>query len=258
MQLSFKTLVVTAVAVIALFNAASIQVFAQDEVIIKGKKMLQLGENRNDAKALTEAQAYFEGLMNAQSTAPQKALTHYYAGYAGYRLANTTTNDDQRDAYLDNAMQHLETCVELDKNFADGFALLSGIYGRKSTGMISAMKYGPKASTAGETALKLDPKNPRALILGATSLFFRPAMWGGDKKKAVEQWQRAAQILDDAPTKETAQPTWGHEEAYAWLGQAFADEGNADAARAAYDRALEINPDYGWVKNVLYPKLAKK
>jgi tetratricopeptide (TPR) repeat protein len=227
--------------------------------IIAGKQMLQAGENRNNAAKLIEARTYFEKLIASSSTPPQKTLALYYAGYACYRLVNTTQNDTEREAFVDAGIKHLETCVQLDKTFADGHALLAGCYGRKAgMGMMNAMKYGSKSGETMQAALQLAPNNPRAMIMSGTSLYYRPAMFGGDKKKAVELWQRAAQILDETPATETSQPSWGHEEAYAWLGQAFADEGNKDAAKAAYERALEINPEYGWVKNVLMPNLAKK
>lgn len=220
--------------------------------------MLQTAENRNDAAKLIEAQAYFEKLA-AGLPADQKALALYYAGYACYRLTNAIQDATQKEALMDVGIKHLEACIGLDKGFADGYALLAGLYGRKAgMGMMNSMKYGAKSSETMQAAFKLAPNNPRAMIMSGSSLYFRPAMFGGDKKKAVELWQRAAQILDGTPKAETPQPNWGHEEAYAWLGQAFADEGNTDAAKASYERALEINPDYGWVKYALLPALAKK
>jgi tetratricopeptide (TPR) repeat protein len=33
------------------------------------------------------------------------------------------------------------------------------------------------------------------------------------------------------------------------------DRGNLEEARAAFERALEINPEFGWVKHTLLPSL---
>jgi len=49
-------------------------------------------------------------------------------------------------------------------------------------------------------------------------------------------------------------PDWGKPEVYAWIGVAYLDKNDHANARTALDRALAIAPDYGWVKNYLYPK----
>jgi tetratricopeptide (TPR) repeat protein len=50
-------------------------------------------------------------------------------------------------------------------------------------------------------------------------------------------------------------PSWGHAEAYAWLGQFAAADGDREAARAAYEQALRLAPSYTWVSRVLLPDL---
>jgi tetratricopeptide (TPR) repeat protein len=249
----------SAFSVVSVFAQAASQAASQADfnTIFAAKQLLTNATVTGSVGKITESAATFAKLSETVS-APQKPLAHYYAGLANYRLTTLERDETKREQATDEALKHLEQATELDKTFADAFALLSSVYGMKAKGMIGGMKFGPKSASVMETAQKLAPKNPRVLLLAATSLYFKPAMWGGDKKKAVETWQQAASIFDDTKKADTYLPDWGHEETYAWLGQAFASEGNTDAAKASYERALEIRPDYAWVKYVLLPKLAQK
>ena len=49
------------------------------------------------------------------------------------------------------------------------------------------------------------------------------------------------------------QPVWGHDEVYAWIGLAHLDRDERGRARAALEKALEIEPEFGWVRYVLLP-----
>jgi tetratricopeptide (TPR) repeat protein len=251
---TFKSLVAL-VAIV--FSLATVRVIADEtvQIIAKGKQLLRTGTSKNDVPMLREAARYF---VNAATTSPHKALCYYYASYANFRLVNTAKSEAEQDAFVDEAVKYAEQSLALDDKFADAHALLASCYGRKAKGMLGGMKYGPKASKSMEQALALAPNNPRVLMLNATSLYFKPEMWGGDKQKALEHWQKAAEIFDASPKQQTLQPDWGHEEAYAWIGYAMLESGNTDGAKAAFDRALSLNPDYGWVKYDLYAKLATK
>jgi predicted TPR repeat methyltransferase len=52
-------------------------------------------------------------------------------------------------------------------------------------------------------------------------------------------------------------PHWGHTEALTWLGFARQKTGDLAAARAAWQQALAIEPNYAWVKFALLPSLDK-
>ncbi|MCS3785375.1 tetratricopeptide repeat protein [Salinibacter ruber] len=53
-------------------------------------------------------------------------------------------------------------------------------------------------------------------------------------------------------------PSWGHAEAHAWVGVAHMEAERYDPARTAFETALDLNPDYGWVRSVLLPRLEKQ
>jgi tetratricopeptide (TPR) repeat protein len=264
--LNTARILVASVCLMILFgHALSTRAYAQSAQsdLIAQKQALFKAVSRNETAKFAELQKAFDNLFASQ----KQPLAAYYAAYTLQRMAITSKGDGKETLLLD-ACKRLEDCLSAQgltpAIIHEAQALLASCYGQLAgTGMMNGMKYGGKSSTLMDETLRAAPNNPRALLMSATSLYFKPAMFGGDKKKAVEQWQRAAQIFDqEAEAKKSpnpvVEPDWGHDEVYAWLGQSFVDEGNADAAKASYERALEINPEYSWVKYVLMPKLAKK
>ena len=82
-------------------------------------------------------------------------------------------------------------------------------------------------------------------------------MFGGSKEKGLQGFQRAAELFAQEDPVNPIHPVWGHSRTYAWLGIAYQDRGELELARAAFEKALEINPGFGWVKYVLLPELEK-
>jgi tetratricopeptide (TPR) repeat protein len=103
-----------------------------------------------------------------------------------------------------------------------------------------------------EEAIKLEPKNPRVRLIEAL------VIW--DKAGKKEQAQRdlalkklkEVTLMFEAARRGAAQlPEWGAAEAYAWLGRALLDRGDAVGAREAIERSLLIAPDYAFARTLL-------
>ena len=230
-----------------------------DSLLAQSIEQLERGTTRGDAGLLTGARAAFERATAAESRA---ALAHYYVGLADYRLIDRAAGD-RREHYMDDAQAHLERATELRPDWSEAHALLASVYGRKAAGgMISGIRYGRKAGRAMDRATSLAPSNPRVLLVEAISLYNKPAMFGGDKEKAVERLRDAIQQFEtDSVTARSEAPgplapRWGHAEAYAWLGIAHMQAGRSEAARRAFEAALDVRPNYAWVTKELLPKLA--
>jgi len=226
-----------------------------DSLILKGKRLLHQGYNQNNLDQLHRARTLF---VRATSGPEHTALAHYYVGLARYRTINLVQDDeDQTLRYMNDAINHLEEAIELKPNFAEAHALLSGLYGQK-TGMqpFKAMTLGPKSDRAMERAKELAPENPRVMLIDGTGDYFKPSMFGGDKDAALKKFERAAQLAAQEQVDDPLMPSWGYAEAYAWIGYAHMEADRTKEARHAFERALEINPDYGWVKEVLLPQVA--
>lgn len=118
----------------------------------------------------------------------------------------------------------------------------------------------PEVRTLRARAFALHPENPRALIMDAGLIFNTPPERGGDRQKGLALWKRAITLFEQEAAKPAAdplRPDWGLVLSYAWvcdLHLAMRPR-QIDEARAAARKALEMRPDFWYVKEVIAPRL---
>ncbi len=241
-----------------LLAVADVQAQTPDSLIMHGKKLIAEALNKWEIAEMQKARAHFERLLAGKK---HEALVRYYLGYCDYRLVifhQQKKNNEMMKKHLDEAINHLEAAVKLNNKSAEAYALLASCYGQKvGLSPMLGMTLGPKSGMTMQSAQQLAPNNPRVILLDAIGTYYKPAMFGGSKDAGLAGFKRAAEFFDKEKITDPLQPDWGHEEAYAWIGVAYLDKNDKAAARAAFERALEIAPDYGWVKHQLYPKAAE-
>jgi len=214
-----------------------------------------------DLGRLTNAAAMIDRVL---TVTPNDLLLLYYRSLALYRMASIYTGQKKRDEAkraLEEADLLLEQAISKSPT-AEALALRSGVIGLiigSSGNPMSGMTLGPKASGLLDRAKELEPKNPRVWLVSGMSAMFTPKMFGGGTDRAEQDFRKALTYFEtDQPV--TPAPSWGRADAYIWLGQALHKNDKIDEARVAYQKALELQPNNGWVQNVLLPSLdgAKK
>ena len=236
-----------------------VQAQSTRQLLLEGKEMLADGANHDDQDKLLKVRALFEQAIDDDSLA---IFAHYYAASAASELANILHALDDSDhnrkilEYVNYAIDHLEAATERDETFAEGWLMLSAVYGQKMTVRpLQAVTLGRKFNRAMSRARELAPDNPRVVLLRAITAYNLPRIVGGNKERALEGLYRAARLFEEEVVEDPVLPSWGHEDVYARLGIVFMDRGNLEEARTAFERALEINPEFGWVKHTLLPSL---
>lgn len=229
------------------------------ELFLQGKELLDDGTNRRDIDQLLDARAIFEQILENDSL---PTLAHYYAASVSSDIANTLTDRKESGgrreirAHINYAIDHLETAVEMDETFAEGWVLLSTSYAHKiSVNPLNAVSLRRKYNRAMSRAIELEPDNPRIVLLKGIMDYNIPGILGGDKERAIAGLNRAASIFLEEIVENPVMPSWGHDHAHARLGIAYMDQGELEMARSSFERALEINPDFGWVIDDLIPSL---
>jgi tetratricopeptide (TPR) repeat protein len=241
---------------------------AADSLLVSGKQMLRAGENGDSLDAMYAAKATFERALAdtalvAASTSSAESWGHYYIALADYRIADylLAAGEENKGAaseHLKTAVEHLKEATRLDPQAAEAYSLLSSVYGWQiGLSPMKSMLLGPRVGQASRKAQQLAPDNPRVVLSAAISDFNTPEMFGGSKEKGLQGFQRAAELFAQEEPTDPIQPVWGHREAYAWLGIAYQNQGELESARAAFEKALEIDPDFGWVRDWLLPELEK-
>lgn len=232
---------------------------AQAEQFAEIRQTIETAIDSLQPEQLVETDA--ELAMLAESNDPQiRKYALYYRGYSNYRLHSSIPgiDEDQKEKYLDEAIEMFKKAVEIDPDFAEAQAMLGSCYGQKADGIFSGMKYGPKSDEAMRKAKELAPDNPRVVMLNAIGTLFKPAMFGGSTEGAIKGFKRAIELFDNWQPPNVFAPRWGDAEVYAWLGQAYAMNEQYEKAREAYHRGLDVKPGYPWIKEVLLPELKKK
>lgn len=187
---------------------------------------------------------------------PEHGLLHHYLGYTLYRLGTLRFDSDPNRALatLFESESALLRAIELGP-IPESYALMSSVLGRQIVSDETAMNLSMRARSQMDRALAAGPRNPRVKVLEGIRAFHTPSMYGGGYDIALDRFLAAAALFEeDEPAPPL--PAWGHAEAYAWLGQTYAELKRPEEARAAYERALEIEPSYAWVRDVLLPALS--
>ena len=258
-----KTVVYLGTIVLAglFLSNGSAQGQSSREVLIRGMAVLTDGASKRDYNQILEGREIMEQVPEDDSLA---IWAHYYAAAASSDLANMIREEGSPGgkkeiaAHLNNAIKHLETAVKIDPTFADGWMLLSSAYVHKiNVRPFKALRLSRKYRRARSKAVELEPMNPRVKLMKGIIDYELPAFVGGDKKLAEKEMNEALLIFSEEVIDHPFRPSWGHDQVYARLGIIYMDRGDLEDARAAFSRSLELNPDYGWVKQELIPSLEK-
>lgn len=172
-----------------------------------------------------------------------------------YGLLNITMVDSDKKLfsdYADGCQERLESLTESNKYGAEAKALLSGLYGFKiAYSPMKGMLYGPKSSNLLDQAMEENPSSPIVLKMYASNQYFTPEMWGGDKEIALKAFEKSTENfrINDQ------EKNWMNLDNLAWIGMIYQEEGELDKAKATWEKAIQIEPNFYWVSKSLLPSL---
>lgn len=196
-------------------------------------------------------------LEHALRLYPNDAILLHYRGYEAYREAGlmyALNRQSEIPALMQEASAALQKSDSL-KPMPETHALLASTLGS----LIGADQslgptLGPVIQEENSAAMSTGESNPRVWLLRGISAIYTPPEYGGGLAEAENQLSRAIDLFRiDAPVPPA--PSWGRAEAFAWLGQVLQKENKPAAALVAYKKALELEPNYTWVKNGLLPSV---
>lgn len=210
----------------------------------------------NDLNALSGVRIGSMALLDTDLTADQGALVRYMVAYSTWRrIRNRAIEEGERDALIEEALDLLTEVTGRNPADAEAHALLGSLYGFQiSFAPWKGMFLGRRASGALNRASELAPQNPRVLLLQGVSAIHRPRMFGGGTRKAASLLQEALAAFRTEPNGRPW-PRWGHADTRAWLGYVLMQQGDSRAAEDHYLHALELEPNFRWVSEVLLPEL---
>ncbi len=219
------------------------------------ERAIERASLRVDAAALAEAVNPLDDALARAPNDPALLYTRAYGYYASSALYRRPSNPAALQKCFESSVALLER-VKGDPWEAEAAALRGSILGQLIglKGGLAGMTLGPDSGRLLARAAKAAPTSPRLLMFRGISLFNMPAIWGGDPLEGATLFQQA---VDGFAAHDLAAdgPHWGRADALTWLGIAKQKTGDFAAARAAWEQALALEPDYGWVKFALLPSL---
>lgn len=182
-------------------------------------------------------------------------LLNYLYGYSAWCLGNN--KGKQAEVYIDEGERNIGILEKAGHNPSLVNAYKSAFYGfRIGLNKFRAPFWGPKSVDCAKLSIKQDPNNPYGYIQFGNSEYYKPAIMGGSKTVALEYFKKAEKLMESTPN--LIKNDWNYLNLLVAIAKAYTEINEPAKAKAYYEKILKLEPDFLWVKNVLYPDLLKR
>ncbi len=98
-------------------------------------------------------------------------------------------------------------------------------------------------------------------LLDKAGVYYTPEAFGGGPDKAKPELEKSWDLFQTYKIKDDTYPDWGKEQAAGMIAMCYISNDKLDDAKKWIDKALEVNPNSGFIKNYIqkqYDAKAKK
>jgi hypothetical protein len=218
-----------------------------DKAMLKAKKNLTKAMNKSDAASLTKSRAEFERILQLKK---DLWLVNYYIALADYGLslnASISQNTEMLKKYTQSGIDILNKSLDENPEFADSYVLLEALnFNRwqyeqeKMQDIISA------SQSADEGAKKIDPNNPRYVLINGIAHYWTPEQYGGGVKVCIPEFEKSIKLFESRKETSELYPTWGQDLAMGYMVLSLIkrdDEEDMKNAKKLIDDAITMNQD---------------
>jgi len=182
-------------------------------------------------------------------------LINYQYGYIGWCLG-TGRNDEARK-YLNHAALNLEKLEKYESYRSLVLSYRSAFYGyRIALNKMLAPVLGIKSYESAKESIRADSFNPMGYIQYGNIMFYLPKTFGGSKSEALEYYLKALEIMERDSLSFAGD--WNYLNLLTLIARTFTYTGDYDKAKQYLEKTLKIEPDFRWVREVLYPEIISK
>jgi len=170
----------------------------------------------------------------------------YHLAHAEYRrgLLAAAAGREAEAAFSD-CIDALKPVLSQDGKAVEALVLQSACYsGLADHRKLESVLLRSRSEERLDTALKLAPRNPRAVFLSSMNGLRQAKPGSVEQQRAFAQLQLAAQLFDASPATNIDTPGWGHAEAYLALGRELQSRADLLGARNWIEKSLIAAPDY--------------
>jgi hypothetical protein len=175
------------------------------------------------------------------------ASLRYHLAHAQYRrgLLAAPKNAHLAESSFADCIDELKPLLSQDVKSVEALILQSACYaGLARHRKLESVLLRSRSDERLNAALKLAPRNPRAVFLAAMDGLDQSKPGSPERQRAFAQLQLAVQLFDASSATDIDTPGWGHADAYLALGRELQSRGDQLGARNLIEKSLIVAPDY--------------
>jgi tetratricopeptide (TPR) repeat protein len=172
----------------------------------------------------------------------------YHLAHAQYRFGQLSgeRHAHAAEAAFSDCIDELKPAIDnKDVKSAESMVLQSACYsGLADLKSLEAVLLRSRAADRLNSALKLQPRNPRAVLLSAMQDLRHAKPGSPEGQRGFAELRSAAELFEQSSGTSDDAPGWGHAEAYLALGRELQIRGDHLGARNWIEKALIAAPDF--------------
>src|ERR1700676_2039091 len=176
------------------------------------------------------------------------ASLKYHLAHAQYRsglLAAAAGAGARAEPAFSDCIDQLKPLASHDVKSVEALILQSACYaGLADQRKLESVLLRAWSDERLKAALKLAPRNPRAVFLSSMEGLARAKPGSDEQRRGFAQLELAGQLFDASSATSIDTPGWGHAEAYLALGWELHSRGDQVGARNWIEKSLIAAPDY--------------
>ena len=258
-----KKTILAIVLIFTLFNVSKLKSDDYTDAMMKTKKKLDAIQNLSDRNNLLKIRGDFERILQLKKN---EWMVNYYLAYMDLMISWSYTDMETGKSDNDNLKKYTESCISLlDKatdlkdDFAEAYILKMSAQGNRwnyEPGQMNDII--AKSTQAKETAKKLESDNPRFYLVDGYGVFYTPEAFGGGPDKAQPIFEKSWELFQTYKLKDETYPDWGKDQAAGMIALCYVKQDKLSDAKKWIDKALEVNPDSGFIKNYVKKQYEKE
>jgi len=232
------------------------------EAMLNAKTKLKAAADSFNKEELIKVRGEFERIKQLKKDI---WLVDYYIAYTDYNIALTEMESEDKDEikkYTKSGLDVINKSIELKDDFSDSYVL-------KVSLNFNRWQYEPgqmndiisEVKEANILAEKYDADNPRYYLVNGISKYWTPEQFGGGVEEALQELNRSNELFETRVEPSELYPDWGYDWTLGYLALCMIkrnDEGDMDKAKDYIDKALEINPESGFIKGFVMKEYEKE
>jgi tetratricopeptide (TPR) repeat protein len=222
-----------------------------EDAMLKAKKNLTEASQKNDEAMLKKARGQFERILQLKK---DPWLVNYYIALADYSLSMTgsASNDAKTiKQYTESGIATLQKSIDLNPEFSESYILLKALnFNRWQFEQEKMQEIISATESADKEASRLEPENPRYVMLNGISSYWTPEAFGGGVGKAITDLEKSIDLFSKRKEKSEIYPDWGKDLAYGYLAMGLVkrnSDGDMTKAKEIIDEGMKQFPGSGFI-----------